>query len=61
MPFHRSLPVALVLTVVAYVACAAETYRNPVIEDNLADPVVIHHHGTYYLYATGEVDGDNGR
>ncbi|MBC8868258.1 MAG: hypothetical protein H8E44_02510 [Planctomycetes bacterium] len=51
---------ALVVAVVAYVACAAETYRNPVIEDNLADPVVIHHDGTYCLYATGEVDGDNG-
>jgi xylan 1,4-beta-xylosidase len=39
---------------------AARTYRNPVIDDNLADPAVIFHEGTYYLYATGEVDGDNG-
>ena len=35
-------------------------YRNPVIDENLADPAVIRHDGTYYLYATGEVDGDNG-
>lgn len=35
-------------------------YANPVIEGNLADPCVIVHEGTYYLYATGEVDGDNG-
>ncbi len=38
----------------------AETYTNPVIEGNLADPAVIQHEGRYYLYATGEVDGDNG-
>jgi len=36
------------------------TYRNPIIEGNLADPAVIRHEGVYYLYATGEVDGDNG-
>lgn len=36
------------------------TYTNPVIADNLADPAVIFHEGTYYLYATGQVDGDNG-
>jgi beta-xylosidase len=41
-------------------AGAAEQYRNPVIDGNLADPAVIFHEGTYYLYATGEVDGDNG-
>jgi beta-xylosidase len=41
-------------------ADSAEVYRNPVIQDNLADPAVIFHEGTYYLYATGEVDGDNG-
>lgn len=39
---------------------AADNYRNPVIDENLADPVVIFHDGMYYLYATGEVDGDNG-
>jgi GH43 family beta-xylosidase len=27
---------------------------------NLADPAVVRHEGTFYLYATGEVDGDNG-
>lgn len=36
------------------------SYRNPVIPANLADPAVIRHEGVYYLYATGEVDGDNG-
>lgn len=36
------------------------TYENPVIPGNLADPAVIQHQGLYYLYATGEVDGDNG-
>jgi len=39
---------------------AVETYRNPVIDQNLADPAVIFHEGTYYLYGTGEVDGDSG-
>jgi xylan 1,4-beta-xylosidase len=51
---------ALVSLLIVHVATAAEIYRNPVIDDNLADPAVIHHDGTYYLYATGEVDGDNG-
>ncbi len=59
MSFHHSLFVA-VLTAFSCVAGAAEPYRNPVIDENLADPAVIHHNGTYYLYATGEVDGDNG-
>jgi GH43 family beta-xylosidase len=36
------------------------TYRNPLIPGNLADPAVLLHEGVYYLYATGEVDGDNG-
>jgi xylan 1,4-beta-xylosidase len=31
-----------------------------VIDGTLADPAVILHQGVYYLYATGEVDGDNG-
>ena len=60
MSFHHTLLVAVVFAVASSLADAAETYRNPVINDNLADPVVIHHEGTYYLYATGEVDGDNG-
>lgn len=38
----------------------ATTYTNPLIHDTLADPAVIQHNGVYYLYATGEVDGDNG-
>ena len=41
-------------------ADTANDYRNPVIDENLADPVVVFHDGTYYLYATGAVDGDNG-
>jgi xylan 1,4-beta-xylosidase len=36
------------------------TYQNPLIAGNLADPAVLLHEGIYYLYATGEVDGDNG-
>ncbi len=39
---------------------ASSTYQNPIIPGNLADPAVIRHNGVYYLYATGEVDGDNG-
>lgn len=39
---------------------SAARYENPLIPDNLADPAVIRHEGVYYLYATGEVDGDNG-
>lgn len=39
---------------------AGATYTNPVIDENLADPCVIFYEGLYYLYATGEVDGDNG-
>ncbi|MFO7906382.1 MAG: glycoside hydrolase family 43 protein [Planctomycetota bacterium] len=53
----------VVTAVLAMASCgvdAAETYRNPIIDGNLADPVVIQHEGTYYLYATGQVDGDNG-
>ena len=53
----------LMLTMVlasGWCADAADTYRNPVIDENLADPAVIFHKGTYYLYATGAVEGDNG-
>ncbi|MCX7885712.1 MAG: family 43 glycosylhydrolase [Verrucomicrobiae bacterium] len=42
------------------VAFTAGTYTNPVISATLADPTVISHAGRYYLYATGDVDGDNG-
>lgn len=38
----------------------AKTYRNPVISGNLADPMVLEHDGVFYLYATGEVEGDKG-
>ena len=55
-------PRALIVLLFAgmVVAGAAETYRNPIIGANLADPSVIFHAGQYYLYATGEVEGDNG-
>lgn len=59
MPFHRVLCLTM-LAVGSPVVAAAESYRNPIIDDNLADPAVIRHDGTYYLYATGAVDGDNG-
>ena len=36
------------------------TYTNPVIADTLADPCVVQHRGRYYLYGTGQVDGDRG-
>jgi xylan 1,4-beta-xylosidase len=42
------------------VTAASPTYQNPVIPGNLADPAVLRHESVYYLYATGEVDGDNG-
>lgn len=38
----------------------SETYSNPLLPGNLADPTVVRHQGVFYLYATGEVDGDNG-
>lgn len=44
----------------AQVADSGRTYRNPIVAGNLADPAVIRHHDTFYLYATGDVDGDNG-
>lgn len=58
----RMAPLFLISGLALPVALAAEplTYRNPLIPGNLADPTVILHEGVYYLYATGEVDGDNG-
>ncbi len=41
MPSVRILLLGAVVTVAPCVAGAAETYRNPVIDDNLADPAVI--------------------
>ncbi len=41
-------------------AAAGATYQNPILPGNLADPAVLRHEGVYYLYGTGEVDGDNG-
>lgn len=55
-PVHALLLVLLALAP----AASAATYRNPLIDADLADPAVIRHEGTYYLYATGEVNGDNG-
>ncbi len=56
----HGLRAVLVVLVATAATLSATTYRNPVIEDNLADPAVIRHEGVYYLYATGQVDGDNG-
>ncbi len=39
---------------------AGRTFSNPVIDADYADPAVLVYKGTYYLYATGGVDGDNG-
>jgi len=55
--------IALLWITVGVATCPAEssvTYSNPVITETLADPAVIFHEGLYYLYATGEVNGDNG-
>ncbi len=35
-------------------------YRNPLIDGDLADPGVIRIGDIWYLYGTGQVDGDNG-
>ena len=59
MSSRYTLILTMILTTASR-ADAADNYRNPVIDENLADPVVIHHDGTDYLYATGEVNGDNG-
>jgi len=56
----RSMLMLAALLASASGAETAESYRNPVIDENLADPAVLFHDGTYYLYATGAVDGDNG-
>ena len=53
------LALAAVATPTAIHAAPA-VFQNPIIAGNLADPAVIRHEGTYYLYATGEVNGDNG-
>lgn len=51
---------ALVAALGLAITGGAATYQNPLIPGNLADPAVIRHEGVFYLYATGEVDGDNG-
>ncbi len=56
----RHTPILILLVLLAAAAHGAQEYRNPVIDENLADPAVILHEGTYYLYATGAVDGDRG-
>jgi len=48
------------MTHFAAILLLAGIYRNPIIKANLADPTVIFHQDHYYLYATGDVDGDNG-
>ena len=34
---------------------AGDTFQNPVLERNFADPFVLEHEGTYYAYATGDL------
>jgi xylan 1,4-beta-xylosidase len=60
MKFFPTLFLAETLLSAATAAESTAVYQNPVISDNLADPAVIRHEGVYYLYGTGEVDGDNG-
>jgi beta-xylosidase len=66
MKFLRSTVSGWLLLALAALAtptaleAASAVYQNPIIPGNLADPAVIRHEGTYYLYATGEVNGDNG-
>jgi beta-xylosidase len=54
--------VTLWLAVAASLLAADDqkSYTNPIMDGVLADPAVIFHEDVYYLYATGEVDGDNG-
>jgi len=59
--FSRHMLILIVMLAYAsQTPLAAADYRNPVIDENLADPAVVFYEGTYYLYATGEVEGDNG-
>ncbi|MBN2476391.1 MAG: glycoside hydrolase family 43 protein [Pirellulales bacterium] len=67
LPAIRAAKIAIGLSLwcAAAPGAAAEpgtTYCNPIIAktETLADPAVVFHEGVYYLYATGEVDGDNG-
>ncbi|MBP8261060.1 MAG: family 43 glycosylhydrolase, partial [Verrucomicrobia bacterium] len=61
-PSMKILPLMAVVVGAAPIllAGAAPTCQNPILAGNLADPAVIRHDGVYYLYATGDVDGDNG-
>ncbi len=53
-----ALLVAALMAAVAAGAAAAGTYRNPIIERlGPADPHVIRHEGTYYLYPTTDSRG----
>jgi len=54
------LALLLLATGFSSVATGGSNYRNPVIAADLADPAVLRQDGVYYLYATGDVDGDNG-
>lgn len=56
----KSLLAALTIALATPLLAAPPTYQNPLLPGNLADPAVIRHEGTFYLYATGDVDGDNG-
>lgn len=60
MLLRYSMVLTLLPAAIAHAADGVKEYTNPVIDENLADPAVIFHEGTYYFYATGQVDGDNG-
>ncbi|MHB8901825.1 MAG: glycoside hydrolase family 43 protein [Thermoguttaceae bacterium] len=60
MPSPCSLALVLLLAAPSPSADKANQYSNPLLETDLADPSVICHEGLYYLYATNDVDGDNG-
>jgi GH43 family beta-xylosidase len=61
--FSISVPQCILaanMTCLAAILLLAGMYRNPIIKGTLADPTVIFHQDRYYLYATGDMEGDNG-
>ncbi len=62
---HQMQWILLLILITCVTGCVSRTteratFRNPLLPGDLADPAVILHEGTYYLYATGDVNGDNG-
>ena len=56
----RLFPTCVGLLFAGVLTAFCSDYRNPLLETDLADPAVIRHEGTFYLYATGDVNGDRG-